>query len=46
MLTGVNETASTISEEWRNRAALTGDAGREDSVKTFVERALSAFGSA
>src|SRR3984885_673199 len=42
---GVNETASAITKNGGTAHALTGDAGREDSVKTFVERALSAFGA-
>ena len=39
---GVNETASAITTSGGTAHALTGDAGREDSVKAFVERALSA----
>ena len=42
---GVNETASAITKNGGTAHALTGDAGREDSVKTLVERALSAFGA-
>jgi NAD(P)-dependent dehydrogenase (short-subunit alcohol dehydrogenase family) len=42
---GVNETASAITKNGGTAHALTGDAGREDNVKAFVERALSAFGA-
>jgi NAD(P)-dependent dehydrogenase (short-subunit alcohol dehydrogenase family) len=42
---GVNETASTIAKNGGTAQALTGDAGREDSVKGFVDRALSSFGA-
>ena len=41
----VNETARIVAGNGGTAQALSGDAGREDSVKGFVERALSAFGS-
>ena len=42
---GVNATADAINSSGGSAQALTGDAGREDSVKGFVEHALSAFGA-
>src|SRR5580700_10117483 len=42
---GVNETASAIVGNGGTAQALSGDAGREDSVKALVERALSDFGA-
>jgi NAD(P)-dependent dehydrogenase (short-subunit alcohol dehydrogenase family) len=40
----VSETAGLIAASGGSAQALTGDAGREDSVKSFVAGALSAFG--
>jgi NAD(P)-dependent dehydrogenase (short-subunit alcohol dehydrogenase family) len=42
---GVNETAGLIAKNGGTGHALTGDSGREDSVKALVERALSDFGA-
>jgi len=42
---GVNETASMITKNGGAAHALTADAGREENVKAFVDRALSAFGA-
>jgi len=41
---GVNETANLISQRGGIAEALAGDVGREDDVKAYVGRALSAFG--
>jgi NAD(P)-dependent dehydrogenase (short-subunit alcohol dehydrogenase family) len=42
---GVNETAHIITKNGGTAQALSADAGREDSVKAFVGRALSSFGA-
>jgi NAD(P)-dependent dehydrogenase (short-subunit alcohol dehydrogenase family) len=42
---GVNETARIITKSGGTAQALSADAGREDSVKAFVGRALSSFGA-
>jgi NAD(P)-dependent dehydrogenase (short-subunit alcohol dehydrogenase family) len=42
---GVNETAGLIAKNGGTAHVLSGDAGREDSVKALVERALSDFGA-
>jgi NAD(P)-dependent dehydrogenase (short-subunit alcohol dehydrogenase family) len=42
---GVNETAGIITKNGGTAQALSADAGREDSVKSFVDRALSTFGA-
>jgi NAD(P)-dependent dehydrogenase (short-subunit alcohol dehydrogenase family) len=41
---GVNETKNLIGERGGGAEALAGDVGREDDVKAYVARALSAFG--
>jgi NAD(P)-dependent dehydrogenase (short-subunit alcohol dehydrogenase family) len=41
----VKATARTIKENGGSAHALVADAGREEDVKSFVERALSAFGA-
>ena len=42
---GVKETASFITKNGGNAQALAADAGREENVKAFVERAVSSFGA-
>jgi NAD(P)-dependent dehydrogenase (short-subunit alcohol dehydrogenase family) len=42
---GLDETASTISQRGGTAHAFATDSGREENVKTFVDRALSAFGA-
>jgi NAD(P)-dependent dehydrogenase (short-subunit alcohol dehydrogenase family) len=42
---GLDETASTISQRGGTAHAFATDSGREENVKTFVDRALSAFGT-
>jgi NAD(P)-dependent dehydrogenase (short-subunit alcohol dehydrogenase family) len=41
---GLNETASVISRQGGSAQAITADTGREENVKAFVARALSAYG--
>lgn len=42
---GLDETASTISQRGGTAHAVATDSGREENVKAFVDRALSAFGA-
>ncbi|MGO9698139.1 MAG: SDR family NAD(P)-dependent oxidoreductase [Xanthobacteraceae bacterium] len=42
---GLNETASAITRHGGSVQALTADTGREENVKAFVDRALSAYGA-
>jgi NAD(P)-dependent dehydrogenase (short-subunit alcohol dehydrogenase family) len=42
---GLDETASTISQRGGTAHAFATDSGREENVKAFVDRALSAFGA-
>jgi NAD(P)-dependent dehydrogenase (short-subunit alcohol dehydrogenase family) len=42
---GLNETASAITRHGGSVQASTADTGREENVKAFVDRALSAYGA-